>query len=501
MEEGPMKKSCLFIVILGFLVFSLAGVSYGWQGRMAGMGDPYGLLEDESDFLFHPAKIATGEGVKFYGNYRLNYSDVKKWNYKLEELGLVLGDYYSEPYRTSGHEWKNEGLVGVGFPLCMGRMGVFFQYVGQRGKFTGDILDGMDTYDFKNALDSFALRLLYGMPMGSNLKLGGEFQLSYRREKNSTFIYSRPDWGNFPWGAYDSEWNLFPFIIPYDSSYWEALFKGSLEAMMGPLKGIFTARGSFIFSSDNTYSYERFTPAAGVMDMDGKVKGWGIGIDAWLRYPFNKSMTLPFVVSFDYQEKKRNGSGPGEFDLSPWRGEYEHKEKNMKLEAGGGVDYQLAKGTKIASGLYYNYLYGRTSFIYHETFIAGPADFFPDHTDYPKSNEHRIVLRAAGEKEYTPDFALHGGLNFFYGWVKNKYEFNYNQSFFSSISTNGSHWGLIGSIGATIKLDRFEFEPFLGVGYEKFNLSGDGIDSNNYVESLKLKKGGLIAGGGLSVKF
>ena len=499
-----MKKSCLFFVILGFLVFSLAGVSYSWQGRMGGMGDPYGLIQDESDFLIHPAGIATGEGLKFYGNYRLTYSDVKNWNYTLEEIG-PKGDFHSYPYRTSGHEWKNEGLVGVGFPLCMGRMGVFFQYVGERGKFNGDenYYDYgyyLNTYDFKNALDSFALRLLYGMPMGSNLKLGSEFQLSYRREKNSTFIDSFADWGDFPWGVDSPNLNLFPFIIPYDSTYWEALFKGSLEAMMGPLKGIFTARVSFIFSSDNTYSYQRFTPASGVMDMEGRVKGWGAGIDAWLRYPVNKSMSLPFVASFDYQTKKRDGSGPGVDDLSQWRGEYDHKEKNMKLEAGGGVDYQLAKGTKIASGLYYNYLYGRTSFIYHETNISG-GDFYPDHTDYPKSNEHRIVLRAAGEKEYTPTFALHGGLNFFYGWVKNNYEYNYNQVFFSSISTNGSHWGLSGSVGATIKLDRFAVEPFLGVGYEKYNLSGDGFNSDGYMDSLKLKKGSLLIGSGFSVKF
>ena len=60
-----MKKNCLFFVIISFLVLSLAGVSYGWQGRMGGMGDPYGLVEDESDFLFHPAGIANGKGINF----------------------------------------------------------------------------------------------------------------------------------------------------------------------------------------------------------------------------------------------------------------------------------------------------------------------------------------------------------------------------------------------------------------------------------------------------
>jgi hypothetical protein len=93
MEEGPIKKSCLFFVILGFLVLSLAGVSYGWQGRMAGMGDPYGLVQDESDFLIHPAGIANGKGTNFYGNYRFNYTDVMKWNYTSTEF-TPAGAFY-----------------------------------------------------------------------------------------------------------------------------------------------------------------------------------------------------------------------------------------------------------------------------------------------------------------------------------------------------------------------------------------------------------------------
>jgi len=58
-----MKRTPLLIVVLTFLVFSMAGIAHGWQGRMAGMGDPYGLIKDESDFLIHPAGIAKGQGI------------------------------------------------------------------------------------------------------------------------------------------------------------------------------------------------------------------------------------------------------------------------------------------------------------------------------------------------------------------------------------------------------------------------------------------------------
>ena len=83
-----MRKSYL-LMILPLLVLVLANTSYGWQGRMGGMGDPYGLIADESDFLIHPAKISKGEGVRFYGDYRFTYTGVMDWKYNLDEFALM----------------------------------------------------------------------------------------------------------------------------------------------------------------------------------------------------------------------------------------------------------------------------------------------------------------------------------------------------------------------------------------------------------------------------
>ncbi len=122
-----MKKVLLSLIGLSLLVFALTGTSYGWQGRMGGIGDPYGLISDESDFLTHPAKIAKGEGIRFYGNYRFTYTGVTGWDYNLDSFntaGTLTGFYH---YDTSGQEYRHNVLVGAGLPLGPGENGAFLQ--------------------------------------------------------------------------------------------------------------------------------------------------------------------------------------------------------------------------------------------------------------------------------------------------------------------------------------------------------------------------------------
>ena len=65
-------------------LFLLAGPALGWEGRMAGMGNPTGLIADESDFLVHPAALAEGTGADFYASYGLTYTDIQKADWKNE---------------------------------------------------------------------------------------------------------------------------------------------------------------------------------------------------------------------------------------------------------------------------------------------------------------------------------------------------------------------------------------------------------------------------------
>jgi hypothetical protein len=504
MEEGLMKKSCLFLVIISFLVLSLAGVSYGWQGRMAGMGDPYGLVQDESDFLIHPSKIANGQGIILYGNYRFNYTGVTDWSYNLDlfnTAGTLLGFFH---YDTSGQEYKHNALLGAAFPLGPGRMGLFFEYAGKRGDYDGheDVL-GMSNfldYDLGSKLDNFALRLLYGLSI-CGFKMGGEFQLAYRQEENRNSI---PYFLNYIVGTGSPTLNLTPFQLPYDSKYWEALLKGSLEGKVGPADVEFTLRGGFIFSGDNSLVV---TEGAGFFDSSGDVKGWNIGGDFWLRYPLANDLSLPFLVRIDYQAKTRNGDGPGQGTIPPsFNYPYESKEKSFHLEAGGGVNKDFGKGTRIAAGIYYNYLHGKDTIKIRANF-AGP---FNDYDQFLPSNEHQVMIRLAGELELSPLVTLRMGLAPFFGWVREDYKFSNINSlgigFTDDIPMHGHRWGIGASIGGTVKFQRFSVEPFINAGYQKLDLKGDGERTStsgpisNLWEMDKLRKEWSI-GGGFSIKF
>jgi hypothetical protein len=504
MEEGPMKKSCLFLVIISFLVFSLAGVSYGWQGRMAGMGDPYGLVADESDFLIHPAKIANGKGINFYGGYRFNYTGVTDWSYNLDRLdtgGTLIGFYN---YDTSGQEYKNNALIGAAFPLGPGRMGLFFEYASKRGDYDGNEdrlgISNYTDYDLGSKLDNFALRLLYGLPI-CGFKMGGEFQLAYRQEENRNSI---PGYLNYIIGTSFPERNLTPFQLPYDSKYWEALLKGSLERKVGPVDVEFTLRGGFIFSGDNSLV---LTQTTGFFDSSGDVKGWNIGGDFWLRYPLANDLSLPFLVRIDYQAKTRNGEGQGDGTFSPLLNyPYESKERSLHLEAGGGVNKDFGKGTRIAAGIYYNYLHGK----YDIKLRQNSGGSWRDMDHLLPSNEHQVMIRLAGELELSPSVTLRMGLAPFFGWVREDYKFADISSPLSGatddIPMDGHRWGIGASIGGTVKFQRFSLEPFINAGYQKLNLKGDGERTStsgaitNLWEMDKLRKEWSI-GGGFSIKF
>jgi hypothetical protein len=513
-----MRKGGLILLILSFSILSIPGSSYGWQGRMAGMGDPFGLVQDESDFLIHPSAITKGQGITFFGNYRFNYRGVTDWNYTLTSFdsGGVLQTRW--PFRGAGDEQEHDALLGTAFPLGPGRTGLFFQYSGKRGNYDGkenEFYFGdnlFHTYRLESELDAFSLRILYGLPIGGT-KLGGEIQLAYRQEENEDFVNEDQQLGNraantnYPLGAYFGKWlDLFPFMIPYDSKYWETLFKGSLEAGIGSAKIAFTLRGGFIFGGDNHYKYDR-VPDIGVtesIDMRGDVRGWRMGGDFWLRHPLSNGLSLPFLLKADYQSKTRDGDGEG---INFGSGDYKHTRKEFQLEVGGGADKELEKGTRLAGGIYYGYLRDKTEFNL-ERLIGASHEFF-DNSDYPRQTEHRVILRLSGEKELSSSFAMRLGMNFFYGWMREDFEFDYADTglgltSYEDISMNGSHWGIRASVGSTVKFGRLLLEPFVGGGYEMLDLDGNGTDdlplTGSLLEMDKTKKEWLI-GGGFSIRF
>ena len=179
-----MKVNFLFAAVIGFLVLSTGGYVYSWQGRMAGMNEPSGLVSDESDFLIHPAKIAKVEKLTFYSNYRFDFRDLPAWNYSLDYINTMTRSLMIRfPYNSSGDEREHEIFSGAVFPWGPGKMGFFLQYKGNRNDYDGSCIIQSSIYIptdtrlwLENDLDSIVLKLLYGIPM-AGFNLGERFSL------------------------------------------------------------------------------------------------------------------------------------------------------------------------------------------------------------------------------------------------------------------------------------------------------------------------------------
>jgi hypothetical protein len=497
-----MKK--IFTFLTFFVLTALVGTAYAWQGRMAGMGKPYGLIEDESDFLTHPAKIASGEGVRYYLDYQFTFTDVIHWRYKLDEVDL-LNNNTLFPYRfhsSSVHEYDHDSLMGVAFPLAKGRMGVFFSYDKKMGDFDGHgsyrVFDDAGlpqskrlNYDMDSRLDNYALSLIYGLPLRC-ADLGFELGFARRSEDQEGVVRVPAQLGdvskgskNYIYGWGSPELSLFPFMIPYDSSYWELFGKVGVEKKLNTCDINWSVRGGYILSSDseNRYEYWFRDPLSdndNHAKMRGDVRGYRIGSDLWIRHQVNEGLTLPFLVSIDYAHKRRNGEamGTGENDLIDnhfYR--YDHTARTFEVKAGGGVEKKVNTCGRVGAGLYYNYLQNRDDISF---FVTG-GNLPNNQSEFPLHREHRLILNLAGEQEMSSDFTLRGGLSFFYGWVVAD---NYKQTRISSddlldsfkrkISLDGENWGMEASLGATKKFSCFTLEPFLKAGYRKSDLSGNG---------------------------
>ena len=502
-----MKRIIISLLCLSVLVFALAGTSQAWQGRMGGAGDPYGLLPDESDFLIHPAKFAQEEGIKFYGHYRFTYTDVMDWDFDYTEIGGVVIFYN---YDSSGHEYNHDGLLGAATPMGPGRFGIFFTYDGMRGDYDGDEFFSFGSnfaeYELTKDLDNFAVRLLYGLPVGG-MDIGMELGMAYRDEMQKTWL-NLTDMSigtqNYIRSWTGPETSLLPLMIPYDSNYWELLWKAGMDMQLAPLTIDVGLRGGYIIISDNNYEYLGQAPVGANLadvDMDGDVAGWRIGSEIWVRVPGGSGMTLPFLFSIDYAEKKRDGDGIGAGLVDTGLVyDYTHKEQSLDLKAGGGIEKELGGTILVAAGLYYNYLQGSDDV----SFIRNDVPTISDNSEFPSYTEHRVIVRLAGEKEFSPAVALRMGLDFFYGWVQEDFEYT-DGAFFYAVSPNGYRWGIGGSLGGSVQFDSFTMEPFFNVGWQQYDLTGDGATTVGGVIvttlDMDLSRNEWYIGGGCSFLY
>jgi hypothetical protein len=498
---GSMKKGYLFLGILGFFVLSMAAPAYSWQGRMAGMADPFGLISDESDFLIHPSKICQGKGITFYGDYRFTYTDVRDWNNHMDLFSTAGAFLTGFHFNSSGEEYKHNALLGAAFPLGPGRLGAFFSFESNRGDYDG--YDGPYTYSMGNKLDDLSFSLIYGLPI-NKLDFGIQLGVDYRNEQKKWLIDNNTQ--NDVWPT-DYPYNLHFFMNPYDSNYWEMFWKVSMGTRFNAVSFDWTVRGSYIIDSDNKYEYT-FGIISENVDMKGDVEGYRIGSDIWLRYDLGDGLTLPFLLSADYAKKVRDGDGIGVgFSDTGDRYTYKHSEWNLEVKVGGGVEKKMNANGLIGVGLYYHYLEGREhQWFNNRDWVGGP--YFYDYINFPLHKEHRLEMKVAGELEISPTVTLRMGLSSFYGWV-GTHNFKQTSSLAAlnvdEFSLDGYVWGINASLGSTVKISRFSLEPFINGGYRSLKLSGDG-DTNSAgtlanLWNMELKRNEWLIGGGFSIKF
>ncbi len=502
--EGLMKKCHLLIIALGIMLLCFANDSLAWQGRMSGMDNPSGLVSDESDILIHPSKIADGSGSNYYADYKFNYIHVPKWdNIMTNSLNGVRVTQY--PFKASGSERDHDASLGGTWAFGPGRIGIFLNYSDKSGSYVGTnnfptpLTQG--TFALHTDADSIAVRLLYGLPIGS-WKLGTEIGFAHKSHDNSTFqSYSngfRSINTSEPIGAYD----LSAFLMPLDASWNEASFKASVEKTAGPGVLTFTPRIATVFHGENNVNF-RDTSGPVVVDNvvgTGTIKGWSTGADLWYRVRLNDTTSLPFLMSVSYDRKR---SYVSTVDITTPDTEI-NEAKQLVFETGGGIDKDIS-GMKIASGLYYDYVQSKT----HYDYTVGGQEVA--HNDFPSEKEHRIVWKTAVERGISSNIIARAGLNAFYGWLADHY--NYTDSFNSfglvtqDMRASGHRWGLSASAGATVKVAKLDFEPFITGGLQKTSLDTDNgfytqtVGSLNFTADLQSRKSEWNIGGGLSIKY
>ncbi len=493
-KGGNMRgRSALFITIL--LLLAMSSAAMAWEGRMAGMSDPYGLISDESDFLVHPAVLADSKGTQYYAFYKFLYKPTNDLDLDIRSpLGVLeawMPMMLPANFHASGDVMENEALVGTSFALGTGRMGIFIGYRGTQGDFdssTQNILTGTpDIYNADTGLDNFAVRVLYALPIGDKLKFGAEFQLSYQQEDN-TITETR-----FGIDSVNSVYaRLFPMAPPRNADFIEALFKTGVQGEFGRDKIAVTARGGALLSSNNSLDYAAVNSSTGRTEsgnFNGDVGGWSVGGDFWLRHQVSDALALPFVVRGDYQYRNYSNAAvisPGVVVTAPFSVGVDNPEKLLKIEAGGGLDYTLKSGMRLGAGLYYDYIRNESSFRVRDILSSAAWDELYDYAPFPVSTEHQVRLRLTAEQALNKDLTVRGGIDFFRGWVREETSFSDLDLivppnwYVINAAPEGEHWGIIGSIGATAAFGSFTVEPFVQGGWQKLSLNDNNMQVSVY---------------------
>ncbi|MBW2334820.1 MAG: hypothetical protein JRF06_06945 [Deltaproteobacteria bacterium] len=499
-----MRKQMVLIVLVLLSVFLVFGSSLAWQGRMAGMGDPYGLTPDDSDFLIHPALIVGDKGFDFYSHLDFKYTGISKWDIDIDIPNPMLP--WSESFDSAGDQFDYGALMGPVMDLGTGRIGIFLAYEGMNRDIEGDadytynfsVLPFPSTsadYNLESDIHNFSLRLIYGLPIDVNcLNVGAEVKISYidENQRNELEDNAGVSFLNLVTTTLRNhfEANTLWFQVPYESDYWQADFKGSangricLDDMM-PIDVTLSFGGGFIFAGDNEYKYEAEYPApvsaSPDLDADGDIGGFTLGGDLWVRVPVSDTLALPFLVGVHYNEKNRDGKGVLNGVVLDSDFDYEHKEESFVVDAGGGIDIKLSDSSRGTAGLFYTYLDCSDDVLitYDSPAPPPPPAIYED--SVPDYTEHRVTLKLGWETDLSSTTTFRTGFTTFYGFIEKEYEYQISFPPIPSsllgqrdeVSMDGQQWGIAASIGGSFKMASVTLEPYINAGYRDLDLDGN----------------------------
>jgi hypothetical protein len=524
LERAALKKKYLRILVVAFFTLFFVNTTFAWQGRMDGMDNPIGLVNDESDFLIHPAKLVNINDNHYYADYKFDYHHVDRWDntFTYGPPSLIFpfppldGGTYS-PFSITGSERDHNTSVGGTWRFGPGQLGVFLQYSLQEASFDGTVNysgSGMhpvpvsDRFAFDIDSENFAVRFLYGLPI-ETWKFGAEIGFAHKSHQNTTTQFG---WNGL-FAAYPPiglcpTLNSLVYRVPDDSSWNESNFKISAEKQIGPGMLTFTPRISTIFDGVSKVNAKVGILQIGFADQnsDGRLAGWNTGADLWYRIQLDKATDLPILIRAEYD--LMNIDIPG-FRTGPQ--DVSHDIKNILFETGGGIDRKFGQ-TRIAAGVFYNYIEGRDSY----TFAYFSSTFTDSESQHEK--EHRIVLKLSFEQIISPEFTTRFGVSPFYGWVKNNYlnsnhwggPFPYYLDIAQDISTSGHRLGVTASAGATLKVAKIAIEPFISGAIQKTAMdtksgllaeTGSFIPDSQISADMQSRKTEWSVSGGLSIKY
>lgn len=117
-----------------------------------------------------------------------------------------------------------------------------------------------------------------------------------------------------------------------------------------------------------------------------------------------------------------------------------------------------------------------------------------------------IPPSAAGEKQLASPWVLRSGLNVFGGAAEKKYDFDFLGTVVSNrAAADGTVWGVTAYAGATTRIGKVTFEPFLYGGYRELNLDDDSAEYSPGGANLSFKleevRREATVGAGLSILF